>query len=203
MVKGWMIGTGFLLAIGGAGAIAYSMMKPAPTPVLAGAISKTAWDFDLVAIDGTPMPMSKYKGKVVLLVNTASKCGYTSQYEGLQAIHTKYADKGFIVLAVPSGNFMEQEFKSNTEISTFCQSKFGIRFSMAEKSEVVGPEAIPIYRWAATVLGSKNAPRWNFHKYLIGRDGQLIKAFETKIKPTDPAVQAAIEAALAKPVPKS
>lgn len=172
-----------------------------PTPPLpaAQAAKMRAWDFKLTAIDGEPLPVSKFKGEVVLLVNTASFCGFTPQYEGLQKIHTSYAPKGFTVLAVPSGDFREQEYKSNKEISTFCQTKFGIKFPLAEKGDVVGPNALPIYRWAATVLGADKTPRWNFHKYLIGRDGKLIAAFGTETAPTDPVVTSAIEKALKAP----
>jgi glutathione peroxidase len=140
--------------------------------------------------------MAKFRGKVVMLVNTASFCGFTPQYEGLQKIQTDYAAKGFTVLGVPSGNFKEQEYGSNKDISEFCKAKFGIKFPLAEKSDVVGAKAIPLYRWAAAKLGPDNTPRWNFHKYLIGRDGRLIAAFGTRTDPGDPKIRAAIEAAL-------
>ena len=159
-------------------------------------------NFRRLAASETVNLCEAYSGKVLLVVNTASKCGYTPQYDGLQKVHLQYQPQGFTVLAVPSGDFLGQEFGSNKEISTFCQTKFGIRFPMAEKGHVVGPEAIPIYRWAAARLGADNTPRWNFHKYLIGRDGQLIAAFATKIEPTDPVVTSAIEAALKAPAPK-
>ncbi len=197
------IGAIVAIAIGVGAAIAAPKFIPQPTPPLAKASRMKAWDFKLVAIDGEPMPMSVYRGKVVLLVNTASKCGYTPQYDGLQKIHLDYQPKGFTVIAVPSGNFLEQEFSSNREISGFCQTKFGIKFPMAEKSEVVGPKAIPLYRWAAGVLGADSTPKWNFHKYLIGRDGKLIRAFGSKVEPTDPAIRGAIEAALKASVPRA
>src|SRR3546814_15627365 len=100
--------------------------------------------------------------------------------------------------SVPSGNFLGQEYKSNKEISTFCQTKFGIKFPLAEKSDVIGPNAIPLYKWAAAELGMTNIPKWNFHKYLIGRDGQMIAAFGTKTDPMDGKVTTAISAPLAK-----
>jgi glutathione peroxidase len=159
----------------------------------------TVYDYDLTAIDGSPMPMSKFKGKVILLVNTASFCGFTPQYAGLQRLQTTYGPRGFTVIGVPSGNFLGQEYKTNKEISTFCQTKFGIKFPLAEKSDVIGPNAIPIYKWAAAELGMTNIPKWNFHKYLIGRDGRLIAAFGTKTNPMDVKVTTAISAALAKP----
>lgn len=199
MRKRWILaGTAaVLIAVGGA--VVHTKMSVPATPPLADAGRLSAWNFKLTAIDGEPLPMSKFKGEVVLLVNSASMCGYTPQYDGLQKLHLQYRPKGFTVLAVPSGDFLGQEYGSNKEISSFCQTKFGIKFPMAEKEHVVGPEAIPIYRWAAARLGSENTPRWNFHKYLIGRDGQLITAFGTKIEPTDPAVRTAIEAALKVP----
>lgn len=196
MRKRWLLGgvAGVLVAVGGA--VGYAQFVPPSTPPLANAAKLSAWNFKLTAIDGEPLPMNRFKGKVVLLVNSASKCGFTPQYEGLQKLHLDYQAKGFTVLAVPSGDFRGQELASNKEISGFCQTKFGIKFPMAEKSHVVGPEAIPIYRWAAARLGADNTPKWNFHKYLIGRDGQLISAFATKVDPTDPSVRLAIEKAL-------
>lgn len=161
----------------------------------------TAYDFTLTAIDGSPMPMTKYRGKVILLVNTASFCGFTPQYAGLQKLQSLYAPRGFTVIGVPSGNFLGQEYATNKQISSFCQTKFGIKFPLAEKSDVIGPTAIPIYKWAAAELGFANIPKWNFHKYLIGRDGRLITAFNTKTNPMDVRVTSAISAALTKPVP--
>ena len=183
-------------------AVAYAQfpsIPPTPPMAAAEAAKRTAWDFNLVAIDGEPLPMAKFRGKVVMLVNTASFCGFTPQYEGLQKIQTDYAARGFTVLGVPSGNFKDQEYGSNKQISEFCKAKFGIKFPLAEKSEVVGAKAIPLYRWAAAKLGPDNTPRWNFHKYLIGRDGRLIAAFGTRTEPGDPMVRAAIEAALKAP----
>ena len=182
-------------AVAGAVFAAPKFLIPS-TPPLADAASKRAGDFTLTAIDGAPLPMRQFAGKVVLLVNTASFCGYTPQYDGLQKLQTSYEGKGFTVVGVPSGDFLGQEYKSNKEISTFCKAKFGINFPLAEKGDVVGRNAIPIYRWAAAVLGPGNTPKWNFHKYLIGRDGRLITAFGTKTTPQDPAVTAAIETAL-------
>ena len=184
--------------------IAWAQMPsipPTPPMPAAEAAGRSAWDFNLTAIDGAPLPMKQFRGKVVLLVNTASFCGFTPQYEGLQKTQDAYAAKGFTVLGVPSGDFKNQEYGSNKEIAGFCKAK-GVRFPLAEKSEVVGAKAIPIYRWAAAKLGPDNTPRWNFHKYLIGRDGRLIAAFGTRIEPTDPKITTAIEAALKAPAAK-
>ena len=165
--------------------------------VAAAPAAQSLHQFNLKTIDGKPMPMAQFKGKVVLLVNTASMCGFTPQYEGLQALHDSYKAKGFTVVGVPSGDFGDQEFASNGEVKQFCESKFGIKFPMAEKAVVKGPKAIPLYKWAAATLGADKTPQWNFHKYLIGKDGKLITAFDTRTTPTSPEVKAAVQKALA------
>ena len=157
----------------------------------------SAYDVTMTAIDGEPLPFATYKGKVLLVVNTASLCGNTPQYEGLEKLHETYAPKGFTVIGVPSGDFGGQELATNKEVKTFCTSKFGIKFPMTETEHVKGPEAVPFYRWAAATLGADNTPTWNFHKYLVGKDGRLIRAFGNKVQPGDPQIKAAIEAALA------
>lgn len=181
------------------------MLKPALIAIAAVAVvaaapaAESAYDIKMTAIDGKPLPLAKYKGQVMMVVNTASFCGYTPQYEALQKVHETYKAKGFTVLGVPSGDFKGQEYGSNKEIAAFCESKFGIRFPMAEKASVIGPNAAPFYKWAQSELGADNVPKWNFHKYLVGRDGKLIAAFPSKVKPDDPQVMAAIEKALAAP----
>lgn len=157
----------------------------------------SAYDVTMTTIDGKPMPFAQYKGKVLLVVNTASFCGFTPQYEGLQKLQDTYKDKGFTVIGVPSGDFMGQEYGKNSEIKTFCESKFGIKFPMTEKSVVKGTKAVPFYRWAAAELGPKATPQWNFHKYLVGRDGKLIAAFGTKQEPMSAAVTQAVAQAIA------
>ncbi|WP_164156571.1 glutathione peroxidase [Sandarakinorhabdus rubra] len=176
----------------------FALAAAAMTALVAAAPAPTSLhQFTLKTIDGKPMPLAQYKGKVVLLVNTASMCGFTPQYEGLQALHDSYKAKGFTVIGVPSGDFGDQEFASNGEVKQFCESKFGIKFPMAEKAVVKGPKAIPLYKWAANTLGEDKAPQWNFHKYLIGKDGKLIAAFDTRTTPTSPQVTAAVQKALA------
>jgi glutathione peroxidase len=140
-----------------------------------------------------------YGGEVVLVVNTASKCGFTPQYEALEALHTKYGSKGFAVLGFPSGDFKAQEFDDEKQIREFCTLTYGVKFPMFEKVHVVGEQATPMYKQLAAMAGE--APKWNFHKYLIGRDGRLIASFGSKTTPNDPAVVAAIERALAVPRP--
>ncbi|MEI6484881.1 MAG: glutathione peroxidase [Sphingomonadales bacterium] len=165
--------------------------------VAASPAPQSLYQFNMKTIDGKPMPLAQYKGKVVLLVNTASMCGFTPQYEGLQKLHDTYKGQGFTVVGVPSGDFGDQEFGSNGEVKQFCESKFGIKFPMAEKAVVKGPNAIPVYKWAAATLGDANTPQWNFHKYLVGKDGKLIAAFPTKITPMSPEVTGAVAKAIA------
>lgn len=136
-----------------------------------------------------------YGGKVLLIVNTASKCGYTPQFEALEALHAKYGAQGFAVLGFPSGDFRSQEFEDEDEIREFCTLTYGVKFPMFEKVHVVGDEATPIYRDLLAATGQ--APKWNFHKYLVGRDGKVLADFPSKTTPDDPAVVAAIEDALA------
>ena len=159
---------------------------------------KSAHDFTFTAIEGGPLPLSQYKGKAVLLVNTASLCGFTPQYEDLQAVWERYRERGLIVLGVPSNDFGGQEPGSESEIKEFCEVNFSIDFPLTAKEHVVGDAAHPFYRWAADQLGFAAKPRWNFHKYLIGPDGELADWFSTVTKPTAPKVTAAIEAQLAK-----
>jgi glutathione peroxidase len=179
-------------------AVAVALAAIAAVPAIAEkpATAATLAAFKLTAIDGAPMPMSAYKGKVVLLVNTASMCGFTPQYDALQKVHATYEAKGFTVIGVPSGDFAGQEFGSNKEIKEFCESKFNIRFPMTEKAVVSGDKAIPLFKWAADA--TKSPPKWNFHKYVIGRDGKVIAAFGSAAKPDSPAVIAEVEKALAK-----
>lgn len=157
----------------------------------------SAYDFTMTTIDGQPMPLSAYKGKVVLVVNTASFCGFTPQYEGLEKLQETYAAKGFTVLGVPSGDFAGQEYDDNGKIKAFCKSKFGIKFPLTEKSDVIGPKAAPFYKWASATMGDSAVPKWNFHKILVGRDGKLIAAYPSKVKPGSPVLASAIGKALA------
>lgn len=170
----------------------------AATPVAPPGV-RTAYDVTMTTIDGKPMPFSQYRGKVLLVVNTASFCGFTPQYEALEKAQNTFKDKGFTVIGVPSGDFMGQEYKTNAEIKQFCESKFGINFPMSEKSTVKGPNATPFFAWAAATLGAGEAPKWNFHKYLVDRSGRLVGSFGSGTKPDAPEVTAAIEKAIAAP----
>ena len=143
---------------------------------------------------------SEYRGQVLLVVNTASKCGYTPQYEALEAMHARYKDRGFAVLGFPSNDFLGQEPGSEKQIQEFCTLTYGVKFPMFQKVHVSGDEATPFYKALAESTGE--APKWNFHKYLIGRDGKVVASFGSRTKPDAPEVTAAIEAALRKPAPK-
>ncbi|MFD0323644.1 glutathione peroxidase [Lysobacter gummosus] len=149
-----------------------------------------------------PVDLAKaYGGDVVLVVNTASKCGFTPQFEALEGLHAKYKAKGFAVLGFPSGDFKAQEFEDEKQIQEFCTLTYGVKFPMFEKVHVIGDQATPLYKDLSKVSGE--APKWNFHKYLIGRDGKLIASYGSKVTPDDPAVVAAIERALAAPSAKA
>ncbi|NDK37271.1 glutathione peroxidase [Pseudoxanthomonas gei] len=139
-----------------------------------------------------PINLNKtYAGQVVLVVNTASKCGFTPQYEGLESLQKKYASRGLVVLGFPSNDFMGQEPGSEAQIKEFCTLTYGVKFPMFEKVHVKGPNATPLYRELAKETGVE--PGWNFHKYLIGRDGRVVANFSSKVKPGDPALVTAIE----------
>ena len=142
-----------------------------------------------------------YGGDVLLMVNTASKCGYTPQFEALEAMHARYRTRGFAVLGFPSGDFKAQEFEDEQQIQAFCTLTYGVKFPMFQKVHVVGDEATPLYQDLARAAGE--APKWNFHKYLVGRDGRLIASFGSKVTPDDPLVIAAIEKALQAPRAKA
>lgn len=157
----------------------------------------SAHDFTFTAIDGEPLAMSGYDGKVVLLVNTASFCGFTPQYSGLQALWERYRDRGLIVLGVPSNDFGAQEPGSEAEIKEFCEANYLVDFPLTSKQVVSGSDAHPLYLWLADELGASSTPRWNFHKYLIGTDGRAIQAWSTRTEPLSESVTAAIEQALA------
>lgn len=174
-------------------ALAAVPMLFAPSVVAAqGAQQGSAHDFTFEAIDGKPMPLAAFRGKVLLIVNTASFCGFTKQYNGLQALYQRYGTKGLVVIGVPANDFGDQEPGTNAEIATFCQGAFNVTFPLTSKQVVSGGAAHPFYRWAKAVLGDAAAPKWNFHKYLVGGDGKLIAGFGTRVDPDSPQLVAAI-----------
>jgi glutathione peroxidase len=156
----------------------------------------TAYDFSFTSIEGVDLPLSDFEGRALLVVNTASFCGFTRQYDDLQEVWQRYQDRGLVVLGVPSNDFGNQEPGTEAEIKDFCEVNFAIDFPMTEKVRVRGENAHPFYRWAEDQLGAKARPRWNFHKYLVGPDGQLVGWFPTATKPTSTEVIKAIEAQL-------
>ncbi len=158
----------------------------------------TVYDFEAQKIDGTPVALSQFKGQALLIVNTASACGFTPQFAGLEALHKAYTNKGLVVLGFPCNQFGAQDSGSNTQIAEFCQLNYGVSFPMMAKIEVNGAQAHPLYQWlsaeAPGLLGTK-AIKWNFTKFLVGKDGQVIQRYA----PTDAPASLAgdIEAALA------
>ena len=162
--------------------------------------AKSVYDFTLKSIDGQPTPLSEYHGKVLLLVNVASKCGFTPQYTALEAIYEKYKSRGLVIVGVPANNFMKQEPGTNAEIKTFCSKKYNVSFPMMSKLSVKGDDQTPLYQF----LTSKSADpkfggeiKWNFTKFLFDRSGNPVARFEPATTPDSPEVTAAIESALA------
>ena len=160
------------------------------------ATEKSLHDFTLQSIDGKPMPLSQFKGSVVLLVNTASECGYTGQYEGLEQLWLANKDKGLVIVGAPSNDFGGQEPGTASEIATFCLRNFGVTFPLTDKMEVKGDDVHPLYKWAGERAGVAGRPKWNFHKYLFGRDGKFIDWFSTQAKPMGPKIADAVKRAL-------
>jgi glutathione peroxidase len=156
----------------------------------------SAFDFSFRKIDGGDLPLAQWRGKPVLVVNTASECGFTPQYADLEALWQRYRDRGFVLLGVPSNDFGAQEPGSDAAIKGFCEKNYGVDFPLAAKEKVVGKDAHPFYRWVVAELGEAGAPRWNFHKYLVGPDGKLIGAWASRVKPGDAAITGSLEAAL-------
>jgi len=161
--------------------------------------AESIYDFELDDIDGSPVKLSEYEGKVVLVVNVASECGFTPQYAGLQAIYKQYQDRGFTVLGVPANNFGDQEPGTNEQIKRFCTTAFGVTFPMFAKISVKGKDKHPLYQYlTATEPGRQfgGEIKWNFNKFLIDRTGQVISVYASKIEPQDPQLTADIENAL-------
>jgi len=156
----------------------------------------TAYDFAFKTIEGQPLPMTTFKDKVVLVVNTASACGLTPQYDGLEKLYSEYKDEGLVVLGVPCNQFMGQEPGTEAEIKAFCETRFNIDFPLTSKEEVKGAGAHPFYKWALETLGESADPAWNFHKILVGKDGTLIRAFGPRTEPLADEVVTTVKAAL-------
>jgi glutathione peroxidase len=151
-------------------------------------------EFTLNNIDGKPVPLAEFKGKVVLIVNVASKCGFTPQYTGLETLYEKYKDQGFVIVGVPANNFGSQEPGTNDEIKTFCTRKYNVSFPMMSKLSVKGDDITPLYKYLTATKGGD--VKWNFTKFLIGKNGQIVERFESAVKPDAPELTAAVESAL-------
>ena len=157
--------------------------------------AKSFHDFSVESITGKEIKLSDYKNKVVLLVNTASQCGFTPQYSGLQKIYDRYKDDGFIVLGVPSDDF-NQELSTNSDVKKFCEIRYGVNFPMTSIQKIKGNDAHPIYKWIADNVSVIGQPRWNFHKFLIGKDGEIVNWYSSMTSPTSESFVKDVEDAI-------
>lgn len=177
---------------------AFAILALLPVPATAeDGRDVSAHDFTFDMPYGAPLALKDFAGKAVLVVNTATECGFSGQLAGLQQLHETYGAKGLVVLGVPSNDFGGQEPRADGEIAKFCEAKYGAEFPLTAKTSVRGKKAHPFYLWAAETLGPAARPNWNFHKYLIGPDGRLAAWFPTPVPPTAPAVTGEIETLLA------
>ncbi|MGF1503449.1 MAG: glutathione peroxidase [Paracoccaceae bacterium] len=183
----------FFLSAAVFGLSAAAALAQLTTPQPARATGLSAHDFAFPGIAGGIVRLADYAGRPVMVVNTASRCGFTYQYDGLQALYDRYRDQGFVLVGVPSGDFGGQELGSEAEVKEFCEVNFSIDFPMTTITRVRGTSAHPFYTWARSELGAANAPRWNFHKYLVGPDGRLVAAYGTGTEPTSGEVTRAVE----------
>ena len=151
-----------------------------------------AKDFSFKSVDGNDINLADFNKKVIVIVNVASRCGFTNQYEGLQTIWTEYKDKDLVIIGVPSNNF-RQEPGTNKEIKDFCETTFGIDFPITEKINVIGKDAHPFFKWAKKNYGSGAVPKWNFHKIIIGKDGKVVETFASITKPSSKKFISTIE----------
>jgi len=157
---------------------------------------KLAYDFSFKDLDGTNLNLSEYKEKVIVIVNVASQCGFTNQYEDMQKVWNKYQNEGLVMIGVPSNDFGNQEPGSNTDIKNFCEAKFGITFPMTEKVLVKGDNAHPFYKWARENHGKNAIPKWNFHKIIIDKNGKIHETFTSITNPSSKKFIKSIEKAL-------
>ena len=164
--------------------------KPIPAAV---AEMTSAFDFSFDALGGGELPLAQYRGKALLIVNVASKCGFTPQYKGLEQLWQDYRDRGFVLLGVPSNDFGAQEPGAPTEILEFCTGKYGVDFPLTAKVPVTGSTAHDFYKWLEAKLGEAGRPRWNFHKYLIAPDGSVVAGYPSRVAPDDAKLRQAIE----------
>ena len=172
----------------------------APLPTLAAtggkAMPASVHEFTLTTIDGKPRSLAEYKGKALLIVNTASKCGFTPQYKGLEALYDRYRARGFEVLGFPANNFLGQEPGSNEEIAQFCSLKYDVSFPLFAKISVKGKDIAPLYAWLTKDSGFPGDVGWNFTKFLVGPDGKVVARYDSRTDPLDPKLVAQLEATL-------
>ena len=166
------------------------------TTGVSGDYSKVAYDFNFNDLDGSILKLSEYKDKVIVVVNVASQCGFTKQYEDMQEVWEKYRQKGIVMLGVPSNDFGNQEPGNSEEIKNFCEAKFGITFPMTEKVSVKGEDAHPFYKWAKENYGNSAVPKWNFHKIIIGKNGKIEDTFASITNPSSKKFINSLEKAL-------
>jgi glutathione peroxidase len=163
--------------------------------------ASSLYDFTMPALNGSPTPLAGFKGKVVLVVNVASQCGYTPQYEGLQALYVKYKDQGFVIVGFPANNFGGQEPGTNEEIGAFCKSKYGVTFPMFSKISVKGADKAPLYQYLTDKSANPKTGgeiEWNFTKFLVDRNGKVIQRFEPAVEPQSKELVSAVESTLKK-----
>jgi glutathione peroxidase len=169
--------------------------------IFAAAQAHSIYDFTMKSIDGQHVSLKNYSGKVVMLVNVASKCGFTPQYTALEALYEKYKDRGFVIVGIPANNFGQQEPGTDDEIKKFCSSKYSVTFPMMSKVSVLGEDETPLYRFLTDKSTNPQIGgdiKWNFTKFLFDRNGKPVARFEPATKPDSPEVQAAVESALGK-----
>jgi len=179
----------------------FLMVSLCVAAVVAGAQSHSIYDFTMKSIDGQPVSLKDYNGKVVMLVNVASKCGFTPQYTALEALYEKYKDRGFVIIGVPANNFGQQEPGTNDEIKKFCSNKYNVTFPMMSKVSVLGEDETPLYRFLTDKSTNPQVGgdiKWNFTKFLFDRNGKPLARFEPAVKPDSPEVESAVESALGK-----
>src|SRR5438552_2123018 len=178
-------------------AIALAIVTSAQTKPTGSPNGPAALNFTMNSIDGKAIDLSKYQGRVVLMVNVASQCGFTYQYEGLEDLHKKYAAKGLSILGFPANEFGAQEPGTNGEIAQFCKQNYGVEFDMFSKIAVKGAGQAPLYKYLTTLPKYRGDIGWNFEKFLIGRNGEVIGRFKSEVEPLSKEMQGAIETALA------
>jgi glutathione peroxidase len=179
----------------------FLMLSLCIAAAIAVAQAHNIYDFNMKSIDGQQVSLKSYNGKVVMLVNVASKCGFTPQYAGLEKLYEKYKDRGFVIIGIPANNFAQQEPGSNEEIKKFCSNKYNVTFPMMSKVSVLGEDETPLYRFLTDKSANPQVGgdiKWNFTKFLFDRNGKPVARFEPATTPDSPEVQSAIEGALSK-----